>query len=151
MSKTYSFLDVLATISGVGGQINLTGCAAKEGITIVGTTDKNIMTIGAGGCVMHSLSGDDSATINVVLLKSSGINAQLMQMYNTQKKSSATWGQNTISIKDIARGDDITATDVAFGKPPDLNYAEDGGTVTWPFHAGKVDTIIGSGTAEKEV
>lgn len=147
----YSFKDILATISGTGGQIDLTGCSSEEGITIVSTGDKDVMTIGAGGCVMHSLKGDDSGTITVNLLKTSEINSKLMQMYNTQKASSATWGDNTISVKDVARGDDITASEVAFGKPPDLNYASEGGIVSWPFYAGKIEHVLGSGTAEKQV
>ena len=145
----YSFQDVLATISGIGGQVNLTGSAAKEGITIAASADRDVMTVGAGGGVMHSLMADDSAAITVTLLKTSAVNAQLMQMFNTQKISSALWGKNTISIKDIARGDDITAVDVAFTKAPDISYAEDGGTVAWSFSAGRVVTIIGSGTPER--
>ena len=85
MGYTYSFLDVQAAISGPGGNFPLAGDESgnsEEGITIEPTGDKNIMTVGADGSVMHSLKGDRSGTVTVRLLKTSTINAALQALYN---------------------------------------------------------------------
>ncbi|MDR1020507.1 MAG: DUF3277 family protein [Synergistaceae bacterium] len=143
----YSFLDVVASFSGPGGNIDLKGSNSEEGITIEQTGDKNIMTVGADGAVMHSLRGDNSGTVTVRLLKTSPINAQLEQIYNSQKGSASTWGQNTISVKDMWLGDDITCSECAFAKEPSSTFATEGGTVEWAFHSGKIDRVLGSGGA----
>ena len=145
---TYSFLDVTAAIQGAGGSINLAAGAgsAEEGITIEAMEDKNIMTIGADGAGMHSLVANEASTVTVRLLKTSPINAQLSQMYNTQTASSALHGRNTITVRDSIRGDSITMTEVAFKKRPAINYAKEGGAVEWTFDAIKTTTVLGNGS-----
>ena len=48
---TYSFMDVNATLTGVGGVVNLGNgsSVAKEGITVTLNQDRNNMTVGADG------------------------------------------------------------------------------------------------------
>lgn len=153
MSWTYSFLDVHAAISGPGGSFPLAGNeagVAGEGLTVSPTGDKNIMTVGADGSVMHSLSGDKSGTVTVRLLRTSGVNRQLQEMYNHQTQSSATHGRNTITIRDVARGDTITCSKCAFAKQPEKTYAIEGGGLEWTFHVGTIDSQLGSGTPELE-
>lgn len=147
---TYSFLDVVAAISGVGGSINLAAGAgsAEEGISIESVEDKNIMTIGADGSGMHSLVANEASTVTIRLLKTSPVNAQLQVMYNLQTKSSATHGKNSISVRDIARGDSISLSQVAFKKRPNINYAKEGGIIEWMFDAVKTGQILGVGTPE---
>lgn len=144
---TYSFLDVGAAIDGPGDNISIspgTG-VAEEGITIERTEDENAMTIGAGGEVMHSLHAGTSGTVRLRLLKTSPINARLMEMRNFQKLSGATWGQNAISVRDFQRGDIVTCTEVAFTGPPATSWGKGGGVVEWVFHAGYIDMHLGSG------
>ena len=146
MSLVYSFLDVHAAISGPGGAFPLGGNEAGiagEGITIEPTGDKNVMTVGADGGVMHSLLADASGTVTVRLLKTSAINAALQNMYNYQTASSARHGQNTITIRDVVRGDTITCLKCAFAKQPSKTYAAEGGTMEWVFHAGKISSLLG--------
>lgn len=147
---TYSFQTIVAAIFGPGGSINLANGAgaAEEGITIEPVNDKNTMTIGAGGEGMHSLSADDSSTITVRLLKTSPVNAVLQIMYNLQTAAVILHGRNVITVRDIARGDAITLTGVAFKKRPTMTYAKDGGMIEWTFDAIKTDTIIGIGLPE---
>ena len=137
--STYSFLDVMASISGPGGSFDLKGGNAEEGITITRANAKNVMTAGADGSVMHSLRAEDSGTATVTVLKTSPLNSMLANLYNAQKNSSTTWGKNTISLRDMVNGDDITLSGCAFQTPPDLNYATEGGTNAWPFDFGKID------------
>lgn len=143
---TYSFMSVAATIDGPGGSIPLGygAEAAEEGITISMIEDKNTMMIGADGGGMHSLHAGRAATITVRLLKTSPVNAQLMNMYNYQSSGPAYHGRNTISIADVARGDTITAQGCAFRKAPDLTYAKNGNTHEWVFDAIRVGQTLGA-------
>lgn len=144
----YSFLDVNASIDGPGGNFSLKGGNAEEGISIESAGDLNTMTTGADGTAMHSLSAQTSGTVTVRLLKTSPLNAQLMTMCNYQRASSARHGQNTITVRDSARGDLITCSQVAFKKDPSLTYAKDGGLLEWAFDAGGITRILGTGTPE---
>lgn len=145
---SYSFLDVVATIDGEGGNFSIKDGAADEGISIEPVGDKNVMTPGADGSVMHSLLASTASVVTLRLLKASPVNAQLMQMYNFQTASSARHGNNTITVSDPARGDLVTVTKAAFKKAPALTYAKEGGTVEWQFDAGETTYVLGNGAAE---
>ena len=142
---TYSFLDVTASLTGPTGVIDLGQGSAnsEEGITQTIGGNKNTMTIGADGEVMHSLHADKSGTITVTLLKTSPVNKKLSLAYNAQSQSSATWGNNVIVIRNTASGDISTARSCAFQKQPDFNNAKEGGTVAWVFDCGKIDQLLG--------
>ena len=142
---TYSFLDVTASLTGPAGVIDLGQGSAnsEEGITQTMGGNKNTMTIGADGEVMHSLHADKSGTITVTLLKTSPVNKKLSLAYNAQSQSSATWGNNVIVIRNTASGDISTARSCAFQKHPDFNNAKEGGTVAWVFDCGKIDQLLG--------
>ena len=142
---TYSFLDVTASLTGPTGVIDLGQGSAnsEEGITQTMGGNKNTMTIGADGEVMHSLHADKSGTITVTLLKTSPVNKKLSLAYNAQSQSSATWGNNVIVIRNTASGDISTARSCAFQKQPDFNNAEEGGTVAWVLDCGKIDQLLG--------
>lgn len=143
---TYSFKDVVAAIVGPGGIINLGQSAgpSSEGITIDPTGDINTMTIGADGSGMHSLSADRSGRLTMRFMKTAPTNGLLMLMYNFQISSGATHGQNTITVVDTARGENVTAQLVAFKKAPALHYAMEGGLVEWEFEAVQIDRVLAS-------
>lgn len=147
-SQTYSFTDVHASISGPFGSFSLgSGVGnAEEGISIDMVEDKNTMTIGADGSGMHSLHANKSAKITIRLLKTSPANKQLNQLYVQQSQSAAFWGQNLITVSDIARGDQITLRDAAFTKHAPTNYAKDGGISEWVFDAITRDDLLGQGS-----
>ncbi|UGA37954.1 DUF3277 family protein [Chromobacterium haemolyticum] len=144
--SAYSFMDVSATFVGPGAVIDLGygSASAEEGITITGGNDKNTMTIGADGTPMHSLHADSSGQITVRLLKTSPVNQKLMAAYDTQRLSSAMWGQNVITISLSSSGDQTVGRSVAFKKRPDINYKKDGDIIEWTFDAGQVDSILGT-------
>jgi len=143
---TYSFLDVNASIDGIGGNFQLGSGAgtADEGITIDAIEDKSTMTIGADGTPMHSLHGSTASKVSVKLLKTSPVNAMLMSMYNTQTSSSANHGKNTITVSNAQTGETITLTLVAFTKVPNLVYGKEAGTNEWTFAAGKTSHQLGN-------
>ncbi|TDB61643.1 DUF3277 family protein [Photorhabdus khanii] len=143
---TYSFLDVSASITGVGGSFDLGNGAAlsDEGITVTMLESKNTMTTGADGEVMHSLHASKSGTITVNLLKTSPVNAKLNAMMSTQSLSSAAWGNNVIVIRNKQSNDTAVARSVAFQKQPDLQNSKAGNTVAWIFDCGKIDIMLGT-------
>lgn len=145
---TYSFQDVSATLTGVGGVINFGAGSGdtKEGITITMSQPRNSPTIGADGEYMHSLRADKSGTVTVRLLATSPVNAQLQTLYAAQSLSSSAWGNNVIVIQNRGNNEITTARGCAFQKQPDRTYAEDGGYLEWVFDCGKIDTITGTYT-----
>lgn len=144
---TYSFLDFDFSFSGPGGDFQLgSGAgAAEEGITFSFTEEKNTMTVGADGNVMHSLHAGKSGTATLRLLKTSPVNARLETVYNFQTSTSSRHGRNTLTGRDRARGDVITCRQCAFAKFPDLTYAKDAGSNEWAFHVGMMDPLLGDG------
>lgn len=143
---TYSFLDVLASLNGPGGSINLGAGSAptEEGITLEFRDDKNILTSGADGAIMNSLNASKVGSFIVRLLKTSPVNAQLSQMYNIQSQSSAAWGLNVISVRNPTSGDSITMTNGAFKKHSPVTYDKDGRHNEWAFE-GAIDMSLGGG------
>jgi hypothetical protein len=71
------------------------------------------------------------------------VNAQLQLMMNFQTASSATHGQNTLTITDKVRGDVVVAQQVAFKRYPDLTFAKDAGVNEWVFEAVTIDRALG--------
>lgn len=142
---TYSFKEVQAAIAGPGGVVSLGNGAgpAQEGITFTPKGDVNTMTIGADGSGMHSLSADRSGSATMRFLKTSPTNALLMLMYNLQISSGASHGQNTITLSDTNRGDNVTCEQVAFRKAPDLTFATEAGIVEWEFDVVTMTRVLG--------
>jgi hypothetical protein len=144
---TYSFGDVKAAIAGAGTAFSLgSGAgAAEEGISIEAAEEADAMTVGADGEVMHSLRLNRSGKVIVRLLKTSPVNQLLQTALQLQRASSALWGQNVITIVNVATGDLIVCSSVAFAKQPPLNYAKDGGMIEWEFNAGNIAPGLGAG------
>jgi hypothetical protein len=140
----YSFTDVTAYITAMTGSTFRLGgdgtSQAEEGITIVYTEETNTQTIGADGSVMNSLHAAMAGTLTTRLLKISPVNYQLAQLYNYQRMSSATWGNNKILIRDVNRGEDITCEGVAFSRFPQLTYNKVGAVMEWEFHCSVIMT-----------
>ncbi|XTZ36844.1 phage structural protein [Salmonella enterica] len=145
MSDTYSFMDVTATLTGIGGFVDIGAGSAnsEEGLVVAMGGAKNTMTVGADGEVMHSLNANKSGTITVTLLKTSPVNQRLAQMYSRQSISSSMWGNNVIVIRNKTSGDVITARSVAFQKLPDNANGTTGGNMSWVFDCGKIDQMLG--------
>jgi hypothetical protein len=145
--STYSFLSVQATLIGPGGSVSLGYGSgdAEEAIDVDMVEDKNTMTVGASGEIMHSLHASDAARITIRLLKTSPANQQLSILYNLQKSNASLWGNNVLVISDTSRGDVLTASQIAFSRQSPVKYGKDGGTNEWNF-VGTIQEILGIGT-----
>lgn len=143
--KTYSFINTTCSMSGPGCALNLGygAGASEEGITVEPAGDLNTMTIGADGEGFHSLHADRSGHITVRVLKSSPLNGLLAAVLAFQRTSAANWGQNTISLRNDALGDNIVAQNVAFAKIPTVEYNKDPKFNEWRFDAIRVDFGLG--------
>lgn len=137
----------MAAISGPNGAFDFgAGSGNTEGgITVTMTEDKSTMTVGADGQVMHSLHAGKSGMVTVRLQKTSPTNALLSTMYALDTASGIAHGKDTITIRDLSRGDTITCQQCAFAKFADITYAKEGGEQIWTWHAGIIDFILGSG------
>jgi len=144
---TYSFKDVKVTITGTSGTLELGMGAgvADEGVTIERGEDRNTMTPAADGEIMHSMHVADHGTVRVRLLKTSTTNGRPLELYKQQKRGSAFWGRNNISIQDRARNDSVKCSDVAFMGEPNLTYGKVGNINEWAFHAGHIDGTLDRG------
>lgn len=147
MLNTYSFQQIHASLGGPGGLISLgSGSAsAEEGITVDPLEETDMMKSGADGSVMHSLNPSKTAKVTVRLLKTSPVNNLLATLFALQRVSALLWGQNILSITDIARGDVYTCQSVAFTKFPSNTYAKEGGMLEWEFNVGIMDPALGAG------
>lgn len=144
--KTYSFLDVNCAMIGPGLALDLSAGAglAQEGISFAFSADTNTTTIGADGLGMQTLKADKSGTISVRVLKSSPLNQSLSLAYAFQRTSSAAHGQNTITLVDRNKGDNVTAQNVAFQRAPNLDFGAEAQIVEWLFSAVSIDFALGS-------
>lgn len=146
--SAYSFLDIMASIVGPGGGFSLgqDAGAAEGGISVELTEDKDTMVMGADGSPMHSLHASQGGTVTIRLLKVSGTNLLLSQLYAFQSSSSSLWGLNTIVISDLSRGDVVTCQQCAFRRQPSNTWSKDANVIEWAFNAGRVFEALGSGT-----
>jgi hypothetical protein len=140
----YGFSSFVATIVGAGGVANLGqgSGAAEEGVTIAAVMDQTTSEYGADGFVAHSLAASTASTVTVRLSKLSPTNGILQTMYNIQIANAALNGKNTITLRDVNRGDTIVLTDVAFQKRPDINFAKEAGNNEWTFIAAHTEQIL---------
>lgn len=146
MTNVYSFLDVNATLVGPGGFVSLANGAgsSEEGITTSPSGEIGAMQIGADGYGQHTLHADKSGKVTVSLLKTSPVNQLLSAMYAFQTSSGAAYGQNTIVINDVSRGDVITCSQCGFAKAPDLSFGKSAGMNVWEFNAIRIERTLGS-------
>jgi hypothetical protein len=144
---TYAFVDVVATISGPGASgFTISGpdtAAAEEAITITWGEEMDSQSIGADGSVMNSLHAAMAGTVNIRLQKISPVNAALAQLIRYQRASSALWGQNTITIRDMARGDVYNLTGCAWVRFPVNSYAKVGNVLDYELHVAQIDPNLG--------
>lgn len=147
-SGTYSFENCEAAISGPAASFpfgNGAG-AAEEGITYAFDEDKTTTTTGADGEIMHALKAGQTGEIVIRLLKTSPVNAQLSQLYDTERGTAGLWGQDTITIQDVVRGDLITGVRMAFVKFPDGGFTKEGPAMQeWRFR-GILHVQLGTGS-----
>lgn len=147
--STYSFMDVQAVITGPNCNGLMIGgpqvASAEEGLTITLGEETNTQMIGADGSVMNSLHASRAGTITARLMKTSPINKALMAVYNFQRNQSSLWGRNTLTIRDVARGDTYTCHGVAFTRFPSNSYAKTGNTLEWEFAVSLMDPNLGGG------
>lgn len=142
---TYSFLSVSAAITGPNGSFSLSDGNAEGGISTAMRGPKNTLTVGADGTGMNSLHADRSATYTVRLLKTSPTNAMLTEMYKADESDATNWGRNTITIRDVNRGDHIVGYRCAFQKLPDNTWDKEGPAIEWVFDVTQHDSTLGGG------
>jgi hypothetical protein len=82
--------------------------------------------------------------VNIRLQKISPVNQQLVQLIRTQRSSSAYWGQTTIAIRDMARGDVYNLAGCAWIRFPVNSYAKIGNVLDYELHVAQIDPNLGT-------
>jgi len=143
---SYSFLNIVGAITGPGGAtpIGVGSANADGGIKTSMKEEKNLAKVSADGSVMQVLRGGNLGRITVHVQKTSPINAILSAMYNFQRNNAAGWGTNAITFNDIARGDVVSGSSMAFVKFPDVGWDKDASDIEWEFE-GNVVQALGAG------
>jgi hypothetical protein len=138
-------MDIVISLTGPGAVLDLGfgSGVSEEGVSIDVDEDKNTMTKGADGEVMHSLHAGTAAILTLRYLQTSPANQALNLVYNAQRQSAALWGKNIILVRHTASGDLHTARQCAFQKKANVGYKKVGGFYEWPFHVGKLDSELG--------
>ncbi len=145
INRTYSFLDVTASVQGPGGGYMISeGGVANGGITIE-TNDRVTTVWGCDGEFMHSLHAARGGRVTVRCMRTGRANADLSKTFNFDSQSSANTGRNTITIQDHQRGDNWTIEGAAIVKIPTNAYGTEGGEVEWVFQAGIITGWFGTG------
>lgn len=149
---TYSFLDMALSINGPNISATIGGDgtgAAEEGFTPTFEEDANVMTPGADGDVMMSLTAAKRGTIELHLLKTSPLNALLSYAYNQDRANgSQNWGRNTITINNAVSGDHYNCSRCAIRRFPANPYSTRGNTLTWIFDVSQMDPVLGALTLQ---
>lgn len=143
---TYSFLDVVANMTGPGVSVNLGAGAAtaEEGITVEMIEETDTMRGGADGAQMHSLHGSKAFRCMIRFLKTSPTNSVLDAAYRYQRQSGLLWGKNVIVIANPVTGDKYVLTQVAFMKSPNNGWDKEGQVIEWEFNCGVGEPVMGS-------
>jgi hypothetical protein len=147
---TYSFTDTVVSITGPGGTFQIGGpdtAAAEEGISINWGEENTTMNIGADGGVMHSMHAARAGNAMVRLQKTSPVNFLLSNLWNYQRQSSIYWGQNIITLRQVALGDLYNIAACAFIRFPNNSYGKIGGTIEWEWLCGSIDPLLGPGVS----
>ncbi len=144
--STYSLQDVVATLSGPTGvlQLGFGSALAEDAITLTMSEEKNTMQIGADGEGQHNLHSGNAGKITFRFLKTSPLNALLTAMYNAQKQSAALWGKNLITVRHTASGDFHQGTLCAFTKKADNGYQKVGNFLEWGFDCIRLESHLGT-------
>lgn len=143
MYTTYSFADVIMTISHPAiGQYVATG-AGLGSITTTMTTDRTAHDISADGSVMVSKIKGRNGTHAISVQQTSDLNKWLLKLYNYLETAPTNqWAGITIVIRSPQMQDLITSTGVSFQKLPDRPYQTQGQQVTWNLMAADIQQDV---------
>jgi hypothetical protein len=142
----YCFEDVTFAVAGPNNLNAFAAGEAEEGFTIEFEGNKNTMTVGANGDVMHSLRVGQPGRLILRLLKTSSFNKTLSDNWTYQTSSAANHGLMTWQVTDAARGDTWTCSGCAFGNHASGQYAVVGNVQEWVFDVGRITPKLGAGT-----
>jgi hypothetical protein len=146
----YSFLLNTLVIQGPNGSFTIGGpdtAAADEGFEWAFAEDQNQQDGGADGSTMNSFLATTRGTLTVRLQKVSPVNQLLNQMWTADRANGGiNWGQNTVTHRDVTRGDYVVGQQTAFKRHTPVRAAKVGGNNEWTFDVGVITPILGPGT-----
>lgn len=125
--KTYQPDLVAVSFRGVP----LSGFAADVFVSSARNNDSWSVTVGAGGDVTRTKSGDKTGRVEITLLAESESNLTLDAFEKLDQLSGT--GLGPLLVKDLSGGDTVTGTTAWIVKPPDQEKATTGSNRVWIF------------------
>ena len=140
MSKSYSFRDIIVTITSTAVLKTVKG---KNTIDIEFDEDAVMKDVAADGQAQFSVTADRSGTITIECHKTSELNSSLNQLWAAQDLTTAIAGNIQLLLSDTNRGDLVTCVNCAIKKHTPLKYAKEAGMNQWEIYAEKIIPVLG--------
>lgn len=143
MFSTYSFQEVLVTISNANGAKLSTKGQGTGSISISYSSSRTQKEVAADGSVVVSKLSDRSGEVDITVQQTSPIHKQLLKWYTEVEgddSPSSDWANLLITIKSKTSGAERTCKGCAFDKLPDESFEAAAGTMTWKFICAEIST-----------
>ena len=145
--STYSFTDVVATISHPSyGSYSIQG----EGIgdmTITKTTDRSVHDVASDGSIMTSKIAGNNGTVAINAQQTSSLHEWLQGLFNyLWQADTSEWAQISATIEAPKMGKSFYCTKGSFVKEPDEPFQSQGQRVAWTLLFSDIQRIQLTGT-----
>lgn len=145
--STYSFTDVVATISHPSyGSYSIQG----EGIgdmTITKSTDRSVHDVASDGSIMTSKVAGNNGTVAINAQQTSSLHEWLQGLFNyLWQADTSEWAQISCTIEAPKMGKSFYCTGGAFTKEPDEPFQAQGQRVAWTLLFADIQRIQLTGT-----
>jgi len=139
--KIYDADQVAISIAG----IPITGGYADgEFCRIERETDAFVDVVGTDGEVTRSKSGDDRATVTILLMQTAESNALLAALHNADKLAANGAGVGPLLIKDLNSDTTLHSSPECWVQSsPSVSYGREAGAREWPIRVSKLIDFVG--------
>ena len=138
----YSFLDLSGSLTHpyVGSYV-FTGQGVGN-ITITMDHDKTFQEQDVYGTVLIGLMKGVNGKIQIACQQSSNLNSWLGATAIAIAQEPKNWAKMTFLLRNIRTGDSFSAKGVTFTSYPEVNYATQGGLLTWTLMFADIERFI---------
>ncbi len=140
-TKIYDADQVAITIAGI--PIN-GGYADGEFCRIERETEAFVDVVGTDGEVTRSKSGDNRATVTILLMQTAAANALLAALHTADKLAKNGAGVGPLLIKDLNSDTTIHSSPECWVQSsPNVSYGREAGPREWPIRCSNLIDFVG--------
>lgn len=136
-TKRYDADQITGSFAGILFQ----GLAEDEFLRIEYNADAFTDVAGVDGEVTRSKTGDRRATVTLILMQTSGTNAQLNAIHRADLNSANGSGVGELIIRDRVGGVLFHASEAWISKAPNASFARAATAREWVFRCSQIDYI----------